>query len=132
MKKKLAAAALAAGVVGLFAIAGPDANAAGCETQTSQARDEVTNEPTGEDTIVVVDATGSTIYGASYTEGADPGDPTTANPADGGYAGVTGERGYLDVSGSGEDAAVQGSTGGGELDGKVTAGSVCVNGNNAP
>jgi hypothetical protein len=127
MKKKFALLCTAA-VVGGAVFAGTAAPAlATCNDGTSQKRDlEGQNtdpnapdynpnygQPTREDDLHTTDATGSetVIYGDGAEENLNPG-----------YLGVTGARGFIEVSGANDDAPnvqIDGQTAGGEVDGRV-------------
>jgi hypothetical protein len=117
MKKKLAAAAVAAGVIGLFAVAGPDAHAA-CNGPRDDSSSSNTTIPLGAD-----DA-----YLYTHSNGA-PTDVTS-----GGYVGVSGNTGYIEAGSPGAPTAgyIAGATNDGSVSGSLTTGGVCVNDVKAP
>lgn len=131
MKKKLTAVGLGLAAVGLLAFGAPDGRAATCGDGPTRTTDANGN-PT--DTLGTL-PDGGQVYGGSYTPGADPGDPTTSNPADGGYAGVEGGRGYIEASGVPGDPStsnIEGQSTDAPLSGQINGGGVCVNGTSAP
>lgn len=125
MKKKLAAAGLAVGVVGLFALAAPNA-------QATCAPGPSTPDP-ATDTIIDNPATGGTIYAHGNGEQGDV--------LAGGYTGTSGDNGYVEVGGTpGESSNISGSSadkdgnGSADVDGSidVMSPSVCIGVNGTP
>jgi hypothetical protein len=135
MKIKMVVAVVAVlGVTGAFA---PMASAATCGQQTSQVRDtsgspdpSASNynphygQPTGADTLGTL-PDGGVVYGDA-----------SQSPQYAGYIGISGPKGFLDVSGSQSSGiTVQGSQPDSGVFGKATVGtspSACVNGTTVP
>ena len=128
MKKKLSLLALLALVLGLGALNGPAALAT-CGDGTERTVDNPETTDVNEDTndeLTAKEGTGpskTVVYGADTSNGSVP-------PS--GYAGTTGNTGYIEAGGD-NGSIVEGSTADGStLSGSVGQSGVCVNDTEAP
>lgn len=109
--KKLAVLLSAMGLIGAF-VAAPGTASASCGDGSSQAINPDTGQPSGSDTIATL-PDGGVVYGEFNN--ADPAQ------ADGGYIGVIGSHGYIELSGSvGTHAQVDGDSTDGPVSGTAT------------
>lgn len=110
MKKRLSAVVVGAGVAGMLWLGGPSAQAA-CDTGSSQGS-------SADETVVDNPVTGGVVYGAQTSDS-------------GGYIGTAGDSGYIEAGGDATSGGfVQGSTGGGEVHGRLDVSDspgICVN-----
>ena len=120
MKKKLTAAGVGLAAVGLLAIGAPNSHAA-CGAGTSY-------DPASGATYTTQGLPdGGTVYAH--------GNGGQTDVAAGGYAGVTGDHGYLEAGGTPGDpstASVSGQSTDAPLSGSLSSSGICVNDTTAP
>lgn len=119
MKTKLYAVLVGALALATMLVAAPGARAACSEGSSRTVDDPATEE--NEDTPDeqhTVEQTGTVLYGDFTNEAQTAG-----------YAGATGNVGYLEFQGDGDagSARIHGNENGGRLNGSIGTGGVCVN-----